>query len=78
MTEASVSAVLALLAATLAAVEPLLPMKAALSKSSAGMEMRERCRWSRTRGIRRWRRSGVKSYPSAAIFISFLEIVDSS
>jgi hypothetical protein len=50
--EASVSAVLALLAvvppATLAAVEPLLPMEAALSKSSVGMEMRERCRWSRT------------------------------
>jgi hypothetical protein len=42
----SVSAVLALLAAApavaLAAVEPLLPMEAALSKSSARMEMRER------------------------------------
>jgi hypothetical protein len=75
------SAVLALLAvapaAALAVVEPLLPMEAALSKNSAGMEMRERRRWSRMRG-RRWRRSGVNSYPSAAIFISLLEIVDSS
>jgi hypothetical protein len=39
---------LALLAAVpataLAAVEPLLPMEVALSKSSVGMEMRERCR----------------------------------
>jgi hypothetical protein len=54
--EASVSAVLALLAAmpvaALAAVEPLLPMEVALSKSSTGMEMRERCRWSRMRGRR--------------------------
>jgi hypothetical protein len=77
-----VSAVLALLAAVpvaaLAAVEPLLPMEAALSKSSAGMEMRERCRWSGMRGTRRCRRSGVNSYPSVAIFISFLEINDSS
>jgi hypothetical protein len=51
-TEVSVSAVLALLAAVptavLAMVEPLLPMEAVLSKSSAGMEMRERCRWSGT------------------------------
>jgi hypothetical protein len=37
--EVSVSAVLALLAAVLAAVEPLLPMEAALSKGSVGMEM---------------------------------------
>jgi hypothetical protein len=47
MMEASVSMVLALLAAVpvvaLAAVEPLLPIAAALGKSSAGMEMRERC-----------------------------------
>jgi hypothetical protein len=47
-TEVSVSAVLALLAAApgaaLAAVEPLLPMEVELSKGSAGMEMRERCR----------------------------------
>jgi hypothetical protein len=41
-TEASVSAVLALLAAVLAAVEPLLPIAAALSKNSTGMEMREK------------------------------------
>jgi hypothetical protein len=51
MTEASVSVVLALLAAVpvaaLAAIERLLPIAAALSKNSAGMEMRERCRWSR-------------------------------
>jgi hypothetical protein len=56
MTEASVSAVLALLvavpAAALAAIEPLLPIAAALSKNSAGMEMRERCRWSGARGRR--------------------------
>jgi hypothetical protein len=51
-TEASVSAVLALLAAALATVEPLLPIVAALSKNFAGMEMRERRRWSRTRGRR--------------------------
>jgi hypothetical protein len=56
MTEVSVSAVWALLAvapaAALAAVEPLLPIEAALSKNFAGMEMRERHRWSRTRGRR--------------------------
>jgi hypothetical protein len=56
MTEVSVSTVLALLAAVpaaaLAAVEPLLPIAAALSKNSTGMEMRERCRWSGARGRR--------------------------
>jgi hypothetical protein len=55
-TEVSVSAVLALLAvapaAALATVETLFPMEAALSKNSAGMEMRERRHWSRTRGRR--------------------------
>jgi hypothetical protein len=54
--EVSVSAVLALLAvaavAALAAVKLLLPMTAALSWNFAGMEMRERRRWSRTRGRR--------------------------
>jgi hypothetical protein len=42
--------VLALLAAVpaaaLAVVKPLLPIAAALSKNSTGMEIRERCRWS--------------------------------
>jgi hypothetical protein len=54
--EVSVSAVLAFLAAAPAvapaAVEPLFPMEVAHNKSSAGMEMRERCSWSRTRGRR--------------------------
>jgi hypothetical protein len=31
-------------------VEPLLPMEVVLSKGSAGMDMRERCRWSGARG----------------------------
>jgi hypothetical protein len=82
ITEVSVSAVLALLAvlpvATLAAVEPLLPIAAALSKNSTGMEMREKCRWSGARGRRWQRRCGVNSYPSAVIFIPLLEIVNSS
>jgi hypothetical protein len=56
MMEVSVSAVLALLAAlpaaALATIEPLLPIAAALSNNSVGMEMRERCHWSGARGRR--------------------------
>jgi hypothetical protein len=73
-----VFAVLAFLAVmpvvALATVEPLLPMEAARSKSSVRMEMGERSSWSKTQGRRRWWWSGVNSYPSATIFISFLEI----